>query len=317
MLASLRMPRTISLAAYTIKVWNLDEKDAEPVSDFADSNDLLKFFQGLFAKLKVNPDDNKKVQQVVSVTELKTDGRNLYGVIETGEYGVESNIWSTETNKVVHKKKASEAEMLPFYFLLYIPEGPDEAILLLQRSSTFGIRRVLQQLAGPAFEEGFEDYQLRFFPLVEPDEVAKYVEGKVQSIRFIRFNIPSDLASSYDTGHEEVQGRVELVVRARRGKSLPINNRLRQFFAGKKELGQLIALKETNFQYDNIKVKTKVGSGSRTIDLASPKHLRSYYDISADVGLDKNGHPQFDSIHTLALDLLNRIKKKIYVTAMS
>jgi len=42
-------------------------------------------------------------------------------------------------------------------------------------------------------------------------------------------------------------GNAELVVQARRGKYLPINNRLKQFFSGMKEVSKFVALKETNF----------------------------------------------------------------------
>lgn len=307
------MPRALSLAAYAIKVRDVGEREDEIISDFAEGEDLLDFFQQFFGDLKDKKIDDKIIQQVLSVETLKVEGRKLYGIVETGEYGEESVLWDVERLKVAHRRKKTEAEMLPFYFHLDLPEGTDEGILLLQRLGAIGIRQLLHFAVSRAFEKKHADHRLLFLPLVEPKEVEKYVKGRIESIRFIRFGIPSDLSDAYDAGHKEEGGYVELVVHARRGSNLPVNNRLKQFFEGRREIKDLIALDETKFKYDNIKVRSRVGASSRTINLASPKRLRSYYDISETVRLDaKTGHPKFDSIHTLAEEIVGRIKSTIY-----
>jgi hypothetical protein len=283
------MAGATALAAYSMKVWSLQAKKAEQASQFAGSSDLLHFFIDVLGGLAEQTVQDQTIQQVLTVKKHQAQDRRLFGIIETGEYGVESDLWSIESKSVVYRRKKTEADMRPFYFLMDIPEGPDEGILLLQRAGTLGIRKVLQDVIRPKFEAKFPEYRLRIDPLVESEELEKYTKGKVQSIRFIRFGIPSDIAEAYDSGHQEVDGFVELVVRARRGKSLPLNNRLKQFFSGKHELGGLIALDETGFEYDNIKVNTKVGKSSRTIDLANPNRLRSYHDISSEIEVDNSG----------------------------
>jgi hypothetical protein len=308
-----QMPRATSLALYAVKIWNLQDKEDEQISDFADGSDFFDFTKTFLAAIKAVTAHDKAVQQVFRVKKLSEEQRRLFGVIETGEYGVESTLWDVETSAVAHRRKKTEADMLPFYFLFDIPDGTDEGLLLLQRSGNLGIRKALHVLMKQRFEAEFDDLRLRIDPLVEEKEIEKYAKGRIEKIRFIRFGIPSDLTDSFDTGHEETEGFVELVIRARRGKSLPINNRLRQFRKKERTLGNLFALTESKFTYEDIKVNSRVGNSTRTIDLARPDHLRSYHDISSEVKLDTNGHPKFESIHELAEALADKTRERLYV----
>lgn len=309
------MPLTISLASYAIRVWNIDEREADPISNFSDDADLLDFLNAFFTGLKAKVVHNEKVRQVLRVKELKVDGRQISGIIETGEYGSESELWDVKKAAVAHNRKTTEADMLPFYFLVDLPEGPDEGLLILERRGMSGIRQLLYRAVSAEFEKKYKDHRLRFDPLVQSKEIAKYAKGKIESIRFVRFDIPKDISEAFGSGHREVKGRVELVVHAQRGKSLPLNDKLNRFLRGGTKVGELIALDETNFEYQNIKMRSRVGRSSRTIDLAREKHLRSYHDISDTVQFDpKSGNPQFDSIQQLAITLANQLKSQMYKT---
>jgi hypothetical protein len=175
----------------------------------------------------------------------------------------------------------------------------------------FGIRKMLYHVLSQKFAEKFEDFRLDLHTLVDADEIAKYQKGKIESIRFISFNIPSDVTDCFDSGHTEKIGHAELVIRARRGSFLPLTSRLRKFFAGGQDLPKLIALDETNFKYQDIKVRSRVGRTSRTVDLGNLNRLRSYHDITDEVELDKSGHPKFTSIHGLADNMVARIRSNL------
>lgn len=137
-------------------------------------------------------------------------------------------------------------------------------------------------------------------------------KGQVESIRFIGYDVPSDIAEALKSHNKQFDGHVELVIMARRGSFLPVKDRIRRFFNKEVELNKFIALKETKFKYQDVKLKTKVGHSKRTVSLGSLKLLRSYYDISDDVKMDgATGHPTFDSIDALAKDLASRIRKSM------
>ena len=306
------MPHAISLAAYAVKVWDPEERESEPISAFDDEHDLLDFLHDCLNSLTQRSSRNEGQKQVLRVKSLKRDNRTLSGIIETGEYGIESTLLDVETGKEVHKRKTNEANMLPFYFLIDLPEGVDEGIILLQRTGMYGIRHILAGILDVMFDQRFPEYRLRFHSLVESKEIEKYQKGKVETIRFISFKIPSDITDAFDRGHKEALGHAELVVQAKRGSHLPINSTLSQFFSGKRELAKLVALKETNFRYDDIKIRSRVGRAARTMDLSDLKRLRGYHDISDEVDLDHSGHPKLSSIHRLAEALRDRLLAKLY-----
>lgn len=154
------------------------------------------------------------------------------------------------------------------------------------------------------------EYRLKVEPLVNTEDFQKYIKGKIESIRFVKYDIPSDLAESFEDGNKGVEGRVELVFTARRGKHLPVASKFRQLL-GDGPSAQIMALKEIDFEYDSVKLKSRVGGVLRTVDLAAPSHLRSYHDISAEVSRDSSGHPNFESIHGLATGLLEQINAKM------
>jgi hypothetical protein len=307
------MQPTISLASYAIRVWNIDEREADPISSFGDDTDLFDFLNEFFAGLKIKVAHDEDIQQVLRVKTLKVVKRQLSGIIETGDYGSESELWDVKKQSVAHTRQTTEADMLPFYFLVDIPEGPDEGLLVLERRGMSGIRQILYQAVSFEFDKKFSDHRLRFDPLVQAKELEKYRKGKIENIRFVRFDIPKDISEAFASGHKEVKGRVELVVHAQRGKSLPLNDKLSKFLRGGTKVGELIALDEMNFKYQNIKMQSRVGRSRRTIDLARAKHLRSYHDISDTVQFDpKSGNPQFDSIHGLATTLVEQLKSQMY-----
>jgi hypothetical protein len=307
------MTPTISLASYAVRVWNSDDRKAEPISNFSDGEDLLDFFEKFFGGLKKKAEHDHQSQRVLRVKILKVDDRQLSGIIENGEYGSESDLWDVRKESVAYTHKRTEADMFPFYFLIDVPEGTNVGLLVLERRGMQGIRQLLYQAVSSEFEKQFKDYELRVEPLVQGNELAKYVKGKIESIRFVRFDIPKDISEAFGSGNKEVQGRVELVVHARRGKSLPLNDKLRTFMRGGTKVGDLIALDETGFKYQNIKMQSRVGRSRRTIDLARDKHLRSYHDISDTVKFDNDsGNPEFKSIHELAKTLAEQLKAQLY-----
>jgi hypothetical protein len=305
------MPKLISLAAYAVKVWDREDSECETLSNFGEGKDLFDYCHTFLAALQKKTANDKEFQHVIRIKKLKLESRRMYGIIETGDYGQESVLLDVDTEKVAYERLTNHANLLPFYFLFDLPVGSNTGIILLQRMGMFGIRKMLYRAMTEEFDKQFPDSRLQFHTLVDEEEIKKFQRGKIESIRFISFNIPSDVTDCFDSGHTEKIGRAELVIRARRGGFLPLSGRLRKFFAGGQSVPKLIALDETNFKYQDIKVKSRVGRSSRTMDLGNPNRLRSYYDITDTVEVDKTGHPRFTSIHELAEAMASRLRANL------
>lgn len=205
------MPRSHSLAAYSINVWNFEEREGEVISDFGDEEDLLELFSTFLSSLQAKASHDKRNRQLLTVETLKIEkkARTLCGIIETGEYGSESKLRDVDTQEIVYKKKIKEADMLPFYFLFDLPEGSEDGILVLQRTGMFGIRKILTTVIDSWFDAKFPDYRLRLHPLAEPGDLEKYKDGQVETVRFIGYDVPGDIADALNTANKKFDGHVE------------------------------------------------------------------------------------------------------------
>lgn len=307
------MRKSFSLATYTVRVRNVLTHSDETVDAFDDGNDLLQVISDYFNELKATATDNPEDRQVISLPKLDLEGRRVLGTIETGSYGLESNIYNVKKKSIVYKRSEDEADMLPFFFLFEIPEGTDEAILILQRTGNYGIRKILHSVLAPRFQEHFPDLRLRIDPLVPAEQIKSlFKEGRVTQIRFVRYGLTSDLADYYEGGHKEKTGRMELVAYARRGDHFNLKGILSKALQGK-FAAKLFSLEEIDFEYDTVKVGVaKKGRSLKQVDLGNLGRMRSYRDITENVKLKSGGHPEFQSIKSAAIELLNEIKGELY-----
>lgn len=309
------MASVISLAAYSVNVWNPHDREDEYLSDFdGEGGDVLDFLGTVLGGIKAKTLDQVELQQAFSIPRLDKRNRTLSGIIETGRYGHESDLINVKTSKVVYQRKKTDAEMLPFYFYFEIPEGVEEGILILQRTSAFGIRKILAWVLKVAFEKQYPEYKLKIAPVVAESEVKKFIKGKIQKIHLIKKTIPADIADSYDKGHHEVHGTVELVIRASKRSTLPMNTWLSGIFQNRRP-GGVFAVDEEDFAYDNVRAEVKIGHATRTVDAARPERIRSYFDVTDKVQIGPKGHPLYNSIQEQADKLAEELRALLYGAA--
>ena len=229
------------------------------------------------------------------------------GVVETGEYGYSADLFDVDTATVSYQRTGTDAEMMPFYFLAHLPSHHNEGVILLQRRSNLGIRTVFLKDFAEYFEESNQGVKLVVNSLVPQQLVNEYLQnGRLTKIRFISYGLPSDLADAYDAGgHVENEGTAEIVILPKRGQSLPFRKRLLDVFDGKREIREMVEF--TDHEYDNVKVEIDVGGSKKTFDLSNVMKMRAYVDITSNVHINDDGHPEFTSIDTIAHDLLNRL----------
>jgi hypothetical protein len=307
------MRPVISLAAYGLKVRNIGDRNFEILSDLdAEGSDLLDFLQTVMTEIKNSTLDQKELQQAMAVSRLDRQSRILTGTIDTGDYGRESNFINVGTKKIVYRRKKEDAEMQPVYFYIEIPEGSEDGLLILQRTGHHGIMRVVQWVLDTALTLKHPDLKLRLSPLIDEDEMEKYVKGHVQEIRFVRKTIAPDIEDNYDRGHQEVRGSMELVLRANRGSALPLNGWLSKKFSSRKPVGVFAIDDSQQFEYDNVKARVKIGQSSRTINAANQARLRPYYDVTEDVTIGGNGHATHDSVDIQARELAAKFRAMLY-----
>jgi hypothetical protein len=269
----------------------LDDLDGR---DFADL--FHEYLQDRTANYQVDEDD----QKIMIVARSAYVGREFSGVLATGEYGYETDIVNVTDRLVSYRRGVNEADVIPYYFRLNVPPGRDEALLVLQRFQQGGITTVLTKDLKRWFEQHAPEYTVRIKALMAPEVWRAYLgEGRLLTVRFVRFRVPDDIARAVRAGgHVEDIGTVEYVVRARRKGVLPFQGAVEDFIDGKRHWNDFIELDE--FEFESVKIEVDFHGSRRTIELKDVRDQRAVYDISEEVDYGTDGHPLFESIDVIA-----------------
>ncbi len=308
----------VLLSAYTIRIHARRRKATEKLDLFDGEHDFLELCSKFLETQKEVQEHDKEAQHLMILHKLRKDNRAISGLFRSGEYGQACEVINAVAGEVVYTKKMTDADMLPFYFRIEVPNDSDEGFLIVQRGTSTGggIKTSLAKKMAKWFEEKHEDYKLEFNPLM-PAEVLKSTakQGTIQSIRFIHFGLPKDIADRLASGHKEksIMGTMEFAIKARRNFSLPLKQELMSFFSSKdKKIGDFYELKGVNFDIQEVKVDVKVGRQKRRIKLGEMTSS-PLYDVTNEVEISKrDGNATFDSIDNAAQGLANGFKEGIY-----
>lgn len=300
-----------SLSSYTIRVKDEAKKSYEQIDNLNGGTDLLNILNDYLSNRKVNLAHDRKHKKLLGVEKLISMDRLLNGIIETGDYGYESNLKNIDRGSISYKRKIDEAEMLPFYYLIHLPKNNDEGIVILQRFKQFGIRKHLLDDFTEYFTSKYPNLNIEINPLVPETLIQQsFYNGRIIKIRFIKFEIPKEIEDAYDNpNHKEIEGQTELSVSVKRNDNLPILNPILEYLKGNRALNKIVELQD--FNYEDIKVELMVNKTHRTISLTNLNKVRAYYDITDKVKEDKGGHPSFESIDKIARELLKDLNEAL------
>ena len=306
------MPQ-IQLALYSVRVKRHHGRSNEITSNFEKEDDLFDFLKTELTEMKSKMSKNDIEKQVLQITKLRCADRKIEGIVETGYYGTDTKIWDLEKSVLAFSKKKNHSEFLPFYFQFNVPRAKDQGLLLVQRTGTMGIRKILEMILAGKFEVAFDEYRLSFSPLIPEAVLEKYTgpDSQLKELIFVRHGMGSDIVDALGAT-VKTQGRMQLSIRLREAGKLPIQRTVARFLNGERELQNLIELNgETRFLYDNVKMVVVVNGKEKTVNLGNPKQFRAAYDASH-VKVDSSGHPRFDSMSTEANSIMAMAETQVW-----
>ena len=304
------MPKNAGFHVYTLRIRERYEKEAETLSAIQDDTDLLPtLFAGLKSEVEAHKND-PAAERMACVKQVSKRERSLTGIFTAGNYGEATDIVDSIRASVSYEKKTTDAEMLPCFFRLEIPEDKDEALLILQRDNRVSSKAAFSSLLNSVVMQIDPELRVHITPLVNREEFEKLVgEGQVQTLRFIKMELTSDLADSYDEGHKEVEGSVEYVVRARKGRSLPFRNLLRGWSRTNSSVRDVFELPALDF--DTVKAEVKVGRKTQTVDFG--KRLNTpILDLTSSVQFGPDGHPTYSTLVDATAELAEGYIEMMY-----
>ena len=194
-----------SLSSYTVRLRDRLSDDYLQLDNFEGSQDLLHVFDQYLQTRTDAYSVNRANQKLLRVLSKENQNRSVKGIVETGEYGYEAELYDVQSRSVSYRRTASDAEMMPFYILANLPAHRDEGVLILQRRAQYGIRTILLNDFIEYFKLLHPAIQVEINPLVPQQLIDQYLEnGRITKVRFVRFSIPTDVTDAYDgLGHVE------------------------------------------------------------------------------------------------------------------
>lgn len=307
---------SITLTPYVIRIKKKREEGWRILSRFDEDNadffQVLKDFLDTY-KTSLSNDDSR--QKVLRVKKADLSKRSIKGIIETGEYGYASEIYNLSKGKKAYVREKDDAELLPFYFYFLVPNEKQEGIAVFQSFGKFGIKSILQNSLDTYFKKNYADFSVEFNPLFHR-EILKLLldEGLVTKIRFIKYELPKDIADAYadEANLKKDEGTTELVVKIKnKKKGAFLNKKLKNFINNQGNVKEFLEI--TDFQYDNVKVEINFKGKTKTINLSDYDKVRPGYDVTEDVEFGDKGHPKFESIDLLARDIIDTVKEQIQI----
>lgn len=293
----------------------------EVIDDQKQPQDLWKFFsnenlhdvltQYYTANLRNYQPSIKNSNRMFMVSKLcKGTSTSISGIYQTGQYGFESDIYSTTKKKVAHRRLTDEADMIPFNFSFYMPKNTTlgqrkRGLLLLGRFNTLGVRHLTIPHLQFYFKNRFPEFTLkidRVVPNIVMETLLK--RGSLKTIRLIKKSIPKDIADVFSDGDKDKIQDIELVIHSKQKTVFSDLNFLLNAVTKKTPPSQIITI--PSFAQENIKLEIMLDGRLRTVNLGNSGNLSSNMEIEIQPG--KNGHPDLqdwlDSSDDLAKEIV-------------
>ena len=157
-----------------------------------------------------------------------------------------------------------------------------------------------------------------FNPLIPKNFIEELTRnGRFTKIRFIRYNLPKDIADAYKKERYEetkkIEGTSEYTIQPSRNQNFPamVRDWAIETISDGSKIGNMAEV--IGQKYDSVKMEIDVGGRKRTINLNRLESLKTDIDITETVRTNEGGHPEFSSIDAAATELLDSILAELGV----
>lgn len=222
----------------------------------------------------------------VKIEDEEVNYKYFMGKINSGAYGIESEITNIETNKVVYKKKDKDADIKPFYFFLVIPKKNDKyevekGIIIFQNIGVYGIKTITMNY--------LKEYLIKYFnisiysgnicPEIFVERLLK--DNKINKLIVVKNNTSSDVSDNIGIGYGKQEVSYSKLIMKDSMKQKLIN-----FSKNKNRMFEL-----EDSKYDQVKVNVEDTNGRvRTINLNNINNLSIIESVPKEIRLP-NGYP--------------------------
>lgn len=297
------MPRQVGFHVYSVKVRKKYQRDTQVLSNISGRDDLLTILQAGLGRCLNSQNTGEAIERVACLKRFEISNRHVVGLIEAGHYGEFTNIVHSRSGQVVHVQGTEEAALLPCFFRLFLPQHSGQGLLILQRDNRVQSKGALMSILNPILRKFDDELSFEVLPIMNKETFEQLVgDGQIQQLKFIRHSIMQDFADEYDRGRDQTEGTMEVVVKARRGKSLPMKQRLVSWMNSANSVRDMFELPGlAGFEFDQVKADLRIGRNKRTVDFGK-KLTNPIIDLTDKIQW-RRGRPTWESLVNSTLEL--------------
>jgi hypothetical protein len=279
-----------------------------------DENHILDLMESLFQKQESNLEPSSNDKTFV-IEEYHRDGNLIEGIVSTGYHGYEAEIRDIESGDLTHLKGEDEAEQMPLYFLIYLPntrkgkpyDKGQTALIILHQVNRIGVKGKLKKHIEQTCLSGVTDYTMKIEPVTTEDVLEKVIEAdRIAKLDINVRKIPGDDESRMELVKglrtEEV-GTRSLVLRPEHGGSFEwLRSKVASLKDREKHFGTIVSDDVENF---TVTIQ-KDGGRSETFSLLN-EEVAMRKDLESDKLRTDSGLITAGSLRSEANELANDI----------
>lgn len=271
------------------------DKESEEEIEFLDFMEIFMDFWEKYGEYNNYIEEQKlfAFDKEVRIGGEERDYKYFMGKINSGAYGVESEITDIETNEVVHKKKGKEADIKHFYFFIAIPKENEKyevekGIIIFQNIGVYGVKTItmnyLRNYLGEYFHTSI--YSGNICPEIFVERLLK--DNTINKLIVVKNNISEDASDNIGIGYGKQEVSYSKLIMKDSMKEKLIN------FIKSKSKNRIFELEDS--KYDQVKVNVSDASGRiRTINLNNVNNLSIIESIPREIRM-ANGYPDQEKL---------------------
>ena len=300
------VPNSIGLRFYRITVGRNGIKGPILFENFSKRKSVFKWFGEKLLTLGdgIDRDDLQRTWYIEpkECAEIST----LHGLVNYGTYGYASDILAKKSSEPVYRRRATDIEQIPLYYRFWLPNSGKYGLAAFQSFSGKSCVTAIQDYLKEDFSAQYPEHSLIFKKLM-PTEVrgGELQTALVKKVTYMQKSPPSDSADRYVDPSKSKDFELELVVSAKRRRSLgPFSELL-----GRHLVDGVGLLEFDGIKFNQARADIIVGDKKVTVGLFGYNTDAGVIEINDSIELRSDGHPEFDSITECVDDLLVAIDK--------
>jgi hypothetical protein len=236
------------------------------------------------------------------------------GLIHYGTFGFEANLIDGRTKARQYRRKITDIEEVPLFYEFWVPADCSAGLVAFQSFQGRSPINLVTTSMREAFKAKNKGYSLYFYKVMPNDmRGAAYFEAPVKKLRLIRRKVTTDITDKYFDDPEPEEVNFEIVVSARRNRSLgPLRALMSGLHNELKGSGKSV-ITHKGLQFPEAIAEVNFGGRTRRVGVLGVNQDAGVIDLTDVVDWGPDGHPTYESLKDETDSILSDIHDVIRV----